>query len=911
MRLPLSRAAVFPALLLALAMPLSADAQNGTLTGTVRNESGIAVSTAQIEIRGREAGTGTLSDEQGLYRISLAAGTYDLVIIAIGHQTTAINNVTIRASQSTILDITLPTKAQALNPINVTVTRAAMGSGERMIESVATTAVITSLELSEHPTFNLAEQLRDAPGVDVIPQGLQSSNIVVRGFNNIFSGALHMLSDYRLAGVPSLRVNLMHFIPTIDDDLERIEVVLGPGSALYGPNTANGVVHLISKSPLDSQGTTVTLGSGMKTSSVTAFQGAFRTAFLVTEDFGFKVSGQYLEGDEWEFIDPVEAAGRIPPGGDPTKCIDDKMVRGLDTIPAAAACARLGVRDFDIERYSVEARADWRFRDNGTFIATYGRSNSSGIELTGLGAGQTKDWVSEFYQGRLNVDRFFTQVYYNTSDSGDSFLLRDGTPLIDNSSLFVAQVQHGFSMSEGRQDFTYGVDLFQTRPDSKGTIYGSYEDDDDIDEWGVYVQSKTEVSPKLDLILAGRIDSHSILPDKVFSPRAALVFKPNENHGIRLSYNQAFSTPSALNYFLDISGGVAPGALAQLGYGTRAFGSGRDGWSLQNDGSLQGMRSPCTPEPLGGPAQLVPLDMTLMWGCMVGVMELTGGIDAPTAALLRSLSPTNRDISIDAWNPLTDKVTPVASLVLPGVPAIGESNTETFELGWTGVIDNRISISADVYYMQKNDFVSPLLVQTPLLILNGADIAAFLTPVVGPAAAAQLAAGGGGIPVGVVSSESSGARGPELILSYRNVGDINLWGTDFALEAFLTDEWILNLMWSHVSDDSFTIDDGAPITLNAPKDKGSIGLAYRNPREGFNTSARLRFATSFQASSAGFVGDVDSSVLVDLTAGYKVPNTRATVQLSINNLFNASYQSFVGVPKIGRFTMVRVKYDIF
>ena len=82
------------------------------------------------------------------------------------------------------------------------------------------------------------------PGVDIITQGVQSTNVVVRGFNNIFSGALYTLTDNRMAGVPSLRVNVMHFVPTTDEDLQRMEVVLGPGSALYGPNTANGVLHL-------------------------------------------------------------------------------------------------------------------------------------------------------------------------------------------------------------------------------------------------------------------------------------------------------------------------------------------------------------------------------------------------------------------------------------------------------------------------------------------------------------------------------------------------------------------------------------------------------------------------------------------------------------------------------------------
>ena len=62
-------------------------------------------------------------------------------------------------------------------------------------------------------------------------------------------------------------------------------------------------------------------------------------------------------------------------------------------------------------------------------MATYGRSSSSGIELTGLGGGQTEDWIYQFFQARVNKGRFFGQAYYNTSDAGGSILLQSGLPL--------------------------------------------------------------------------------------------------------------------------------------------------------------------------------------------------------------------------------------------------------------------------------------------------------------------------------------------------------------------------------------------------------------------------------------------------------------------------------------------------
>ena len=906
--------------LLAFAAP--AAAQQGLLTGRITDqESGQPLDAAQVQVLGGGTSVGGLSNAQGVYRIQLAPGTYDLLVQLVGYRPTRFERVTVTAGGTTTYDMRISSQVYELDDIVVTASR---GTGEKSTEAPATTYTVSSVEITERPAASPVEYLRSAPGVDIITQGIQASNVVVRGFNNIFSGGLHMLTDYRLAGVPSLRVNLIHFIPSNEEDLERVEVVLGPGSALYGPNTANGVVHMLTKSPLNSQGTTLTLGGGDRS----VFQGSFRSAFLLNEDLGFKISGQYLRGDEWAFNDSTEAANRASADAYPALCINDKVIRGLTPAEAQAACNRIGIRDYATERYGLEARADWRFADDGTFVATYGRNNSSGIELTGLGAGQTVDWVYEFYQARLRYQRFFAQAYLNTSDAGDSYLLNSGVPLVDMSSLKVAQIQHGFGLLDGRQDFTYGFDYLGTRPKTDGNINGVYEDDDNIDEWGVYLQSKTALGEKLDLILAGRMDDHSIIEDMVFSPRAAIVFRPIEEQSFRLSYNRAYSSPSSLNYFLDISNGFAPG-LASLGYGLRAFGTGRNGWSLQNpDGSFKGFRSPFNTQ---GAGVTLPMQATnQFWKAAVAVVNAQNPL-GPLYPLLLSLQPNAGQLGNMLYDIIAGTSTPEGQATVPGVPSVKESNAESFELGWTGIFNQRLKVTADIYRTKQNDFVSPLLVQNPLVMFNGQDVGAFIKGPVGAAllpiylaqgltleqALAEItkqvtaiATGIASVPVGVLSApEISG--GSDVLVSYRNVGDLTLWGADLAFQWFLNDDWMLNGTYSHVSDDLFPIDDGEPIALNAPTHKGSLSLAYRSARQGFNTEARVRFNNEFHAVSAGFDGVVPSSTVVDLTVGYRVPNTAATLQMSVTNLFDAENYSFVGVPSIGRFALLRVKYDIF
>lgn len=914
--------------------------QQGTLMGRVTHAStGDPIDGAQIQVLGGAQSLGGISNAQGVYSIQLPPGTYSLLVSFIGFRTERLDGISVVSGQTTDFDIRLSPMALDLEEIIVTASRA---TPEKIVDAPATVYLVGPTKIQERTVASPVEHIRTAPGVDVITHGIQATNVVVRGFNNIFSGALHALTDYRLAGVPSLRVNLLHFIPSTNEDIDRMEVVLGPGSALYGPNTANGVVHILTRSPLDSasEGLTMTLGGGERS----VLQGSARGSWLVNKNLGVKISGQYIQGDEWEFVDVGEAAARATAEETPEVCVAGLLARGKYTPDEAQVyCDRVGIRNFDLARWGMEARVDYRFAEDGTAIFTYGRTKAKGIELTGLGAGQTEGWAYQFVQARMNKGRFFAQAYLNSSDAGETYLLRDGVPLSDKSKLYVVQGQHGFDLFEGRQDFTYGIDIYRTRPETEGTINGVWDTEDDIDEWGVYLQSKTALSPKLDLVLAGRMDDHSILPEKVFSPRAALVFKPTEKQSFRVTYNRAFSTPTSLNFFLDIPAGLAPNAsLAALGFTVRAFGSGKDGYSFLNaDGSLQGMRSPFAP------GQTLPINPNLMWPMALGVLQAQGIIDAQTAALLGSLDPSGVEVMM--LSAITGERSPLsaAATEVPDVPGVRESYTETFEAGWQGLLGNTLSLTADVYYTKKNDFVSPLLIQNPLLLLRGEDVGVMLqtqfAPILIPQlmgagltyeqAVAQatetitaLANGVGILPLGVASSDGVSSQESDLIVTYRNVGDVDYWGADLGFSWFVDEKFTVSGTYSHVSEDWFKIKGGAPISLNAPKDKGYLGLAYRNARTGLTGEARVRFTTEFPAESAGYTGTecrvesagayfgescVEGVTLVDANFGYKIPNTPAELQLAVTNLFDTPYRSFVGVPDIGRFAIVRVKYDLW
>ncbi|HYW11595.1 MAG TPA: TonB-dependent receptor, partial [Longimicrobium sp.] len=814
----------------------------------------------------------------------------------------------------------------------------------------ARTEVVQTQEIADRPATTLVDHVRGVPGVDVAQTGLQSTNVVARGFNNIFSGSLHALTDNRIAGVPSLRVNYLHFIPSNNEDVSRMEVVLGPGAALYGPNTANGILHIITKSPLDDQGTSVSVSGGTRE----LFQGEFRTAHLITQDLGFKVSGLYLQATEWGFTDAAEtserarfacvvnAAGCSAPAVAAARFARTDLARavGIDSLAAQQRIELIGNRDYDIRRWGGEARLDWRVTQSMTTVLSAGMTNAAnGIELTGLGASQVKDWRSSYVQARTTWNRLFAQVYLNQSNAGDTYLLRNGAPIVDRSQLLVGQLQHGLGLWGGRQTFTYGADALFTNPKTDGTINGWYEDNDKTEEYGAYLQSQTAITPKLDLVLAGRYDLHSALPDPVFSPRAALVFKPREGQALRVAYNRAFSTPSSLNQFLDLGSAIPNAQLAQLGYSLRIQGTGENGFRFREPGGSYQIRSPFTPAGAGGPAQLLPANAAVgFWPAAVQVLAASAAaqgapLPANVIAYLMTQAPTSAQVGLSYLDLVTQQTGPLSELNLQDIDPIRESPSSTLEVGYKGLLANRLLIAADVWWSRKEDLVTPLTIQTPLVLLNGQQLGAYLVPRLMGAGLSQAQAVGivnglARVPLGVISSEDVDARGPQALVTYVNVDEtINLWGTDVSATALLGSEWELSGTVSFVNENLWDTENAGLVTLNAPQWKGGITLDYDNDDTGLFGEVRMRYNDAFPVNSGVYIGTrclngpdavanplqedcVESYTLFDLNLGYRLPMVQgATLNVLVNNLLDAAYRPFPGSPTMGRMLIARIKYE--
>lgn len=924
----------------------AAVASTGVIAGRVTEAPGNApISGARVQVLtlgGTTAGAANTGAD-GRYRVGgLRAGSYALVVTRIGYQLQRMDTVRVTEGATATANVALAEIASTLDQVVVTSSR----TPEKILDAPASISVVTAEQVERRPTVTVADQVRNQPGVDATQGGLAQTNVVARGFNNAFSGNLLMLQDYRFAGVPSLRVNVPFLSTGTTEDIERIEVLLGPAAALYGPNAANGVLHVITKSPFTSQGTTFTVDGGERS----LFRGALRHAQTFGDRVGFKVSAEYFTAQDFRYRDPAEP----------------DTVRRFNGQQFAFV---RNSRDYGLRRYTGEARLDVRPSDNSEAITTIGYTDvGSAIELTGAnGASQIRNWTYTNIQQRFRYKRLFAQAFVNLSNAGNrdsldtrgTFLLRSGQPIVDLSRVAVGQVQHAFDAG-ARQSFIYGADYIFTNPRTANTTNGINEANDNVTEYGAYVQSVTRLSPRWELTAAARGDKNDRIAGTFFSPRAAITYKPTQTSNFRLTFNRAFQTPANYQMFLDLV--QARTAFANI----RAEGvDPANGFAFARNsptgvGGLYMRTSNLVPAALGGPNRRTDANAAAFFPLYVGLANtgnalVTGiqqqlvaaGLPAANAAALAgqivanlaAARPTAAQVGtvLRTFNPTTAAATPSVPFPTVVTPAFATDESplkpnyvNNYEAGYKGIFANKLRVTVDGWYQQRFNFITSAQVVSPTVFGDPTTLGAFIAqniaataaPVIGAAGAAALGAGIAGsvvprvavVPLGNVVPEGNRYQRNDVIFTYRNVNKtIQLYGTDVAADYLLTPRITVAGTYSYVSDTQFPDVPGGnnePLRLNAPQHKASVGLQYDSPVNGWAGELRYRYYDAFRVNSAVYLGNVPTNNFVDLTVSKAVMLTgrRARFSLNATNVFDNRRPTFIGTPAIGRLLVTRVSY---
>ena len=267
-------------------------AQN-TISGTVLDEDGNALFGASIVLKGTS--NGTVSNEDGSFSLRTNAQLpIELEISFVGFETLSYTYNSFDA-QTFRLNF-----GNRFDEIIVSASRKA----EKLQEAPAAVSVISAAQVSKSGgSISPVRALINSPGVELQQQTGQRIKVSLRGASGIFSTNVFPMLDYRSLISPGLEFFDSQNSPLNTIDLERVEVVLGPGSALYGPDVTTGVIHFISKDPFKHPGTTVELIYGSRANKKVGIRHAGKND---PETFGYKFNFRYQEGRDFT-LDPNDA----------------------------------------------------------------------------------------------------------------------------------------------------------------------------------------------------------------------------------------------------------------------------------------------------------------------------------------------------------------------------------------------------------------------------------------------------------------------------------------------------------------------------------------------------------------------------------------------------------------------------
>ena len=164
---------------------------------------------------------------------------------------------------------------------------------QRLGDSAAAVFVITNEDIRRSGVTSIAEALRMVPGVEVARISSNSWAVTARGFNGQFANKLLVLMDGRSVYSPIYSGVYWDVQDTLLEDVDRIEVIRGPGASLWGANAVNGVINIITRKAADTQGGVVTGGFGNEERGF----GALRYGGRIGDTAHYRAYGKYFNRD--------------------------------------------------------------------------------------------------------------------------------------------------------------------------------------------------------------------------------------------------------------------------------------------------------------------------------------------------------------------------------------------------------------------------------------------------------------------------------------------------------------------------------------------------------------------------------------------------------------------------------------
>ena len=519
------------AVLLVAASPSLLAQGNGRIDGRVVREGGRGLGGVTVTLSGVDRAT--ITTGQGAFAFqNVPAGDYTLSF-SLGDNATS-SEVSVSAGATTSVVEAVDWEASFVESITV---YSASRQTERITEAPAAISVIPEEQIERQGAHGQVPKLLEStPGAEVTQSGLYDFNFNTRGFNSSLNRRILALIDGRDPSVPFLGSQEWAAVSFPLDDMASLELVRGPGSALYGADAFNGVLNMTTKAPRFSQGGKLQYTGGDL--STTRFDA--RVAGEFGAGWFWKLTGGYLESDDFSVSRNLASGG--------------PEYRPCGVFPAGSCLEPepVPLRLNEDELLFGGARIDKYFDGGAVFTLEGGTAQIEGpVAQTGIGRVQLVDVERPWWRANFNTEHWNVLGYWNSRDAADQVALRSGATLVLDTENLVFEVQGNYGFAAERGRVVFGASYKEEEIDSANdqgvqTLMFAPRDEDFT---GVFGQLEYDLTDSLKAVLAARWDDSS-LHDSQVSPRGSLVWAVNPNHTLRATYAEAFQTPNYSEFFL-------------------------------------------------------------------------------------------------------------------------------------------------------------------------------------------------------------------------------------------------------------------------------------------------------------------------------------------------------------------------
>ncbi|HEX2861136.1 MAG TPA: TonB-dependent receptor, partial [Lacunisphaera sp.] len=383
--------------------------------------------------------------------------------------------------------------------------------------------VLTNDDIRRSGAVSLPEALRLAGNLQVAKKGSQTWGISARGFNTELANKLLVLIDGRAVYTPLYSGVFWDRQDYLLADLDRIEVISGPGGTLWGANAVNGVINVISKSAKETQGGHVELGGG---SELRGFA-AVRQGGMISPKVHYRIYGKYADRDGSKYADGRNAED------------DSRMVQGGFRIDAEASAHSTFTLQGDLYRNEAQ-------------LVTGGDAITNGGNLLGRWArtlSADSDLRLQVYYDRTHLTNWAPALMI------DTLVLAPAGEFQDTLETYDVDFQHRFRAGE-HHGMVWGA-TYRFTHDTVGNAppLGFLPATLDQHLFSAFVQDEIRLNPRLYLTVGSKLE-HNDYTQFEFEPNVRLRWTPAPGQTIWSAISRAVRTPSRIDR--DVRLGMPP-----------------------------------------------------------------------------------------------------------------------------------------------------------------------------------------------------------------------------------------------------------------------------------------------------------------------------------------------------------------